>query len=148
MSTIIVGYDGSDTARAAVDEAATLATALGRPLRVVWAIDERDTDSGALAAWADDLEDSLKDRNTAIAGEAASRLEALAAEVAGDVSVAARVGTPAEVLVAEATETSASMIVVGNRNTQGLRRLLGNVASDVLKTAPCSVYVADTTDAA
>ena len=148
MSTVIVGFDGSPTARAAVGEAHVMATALGRPLHVVWAIDERDTDSGALAAWADGLEDSLKDRNTAIAGEAAARLDALAAELGGDITSAARVGTPADVLVAEAEATGASMIVVGNRNTQGIRRLLGNVASDVLKAAPCSVFVADTTGAA
>ncbi|MCP3973298.1 MAG: universal stress protein, partial [bacterium] len=42
---------------------------------------------------------------------------------------------------------NARMIVVGNRRVQGIARVLGSVASDVAKRAPCSVLIAHTTRA-
>jgi len=43
-----------------------------------------------------------------------------------------------------AIEVDADLIVVGNRRVQGIERLLGSVAIELLRHAPCSVHVAHT----
>jgi nucleotide-binding universal stress UspA family protein len=57
-------------------------------------------------------------------------------------------GDPAKVLCAEAAKHDTRAIVVGNRRVQGVARILGSVAGDVVKHAPCDVLVANTTSAA
>jgi trk system potassium uptake protein TrkA len=52
---------------------------------------------------------------------------------------------PATAICDEATRLNARMIVVGNRRVQGLARMLGAVATDVARRAPCDVLVANTT---
>lgn len=57
------------------------------------------------------------------------------------VDYAVRQGDPAEVIVAEAERTGATLVVVGTRR-RGLRRLaLGSVADGVSRGAPCPVLV-------
>lgn len=52
-------------------------------------------------------------------------------------------GRPAEVILDVAESESADLIVVGSRGLGGLQRLLmGSVAAEVLRHAPCSVLVA------
>lgn len=143
--TVIVGFDGSETARVAVDEAVRLASGLALPLHVVWVIDERDHTEVADLWKLDQLDGRLADRNKGIAAAAGEVLEKLAAELEGQVTTVARSGQPAKVLIEEAQQLDASIIVVGNKNTHGLRRVLGSVASEVIHHAPCGVYVAKTT---
>ena len=51
-------------------------------------------------------------------------------------------GAPAERIVASAEEIEASLLVIGASGGGGLRRLLlGSVAEDVLRRAPCSVLL-------
>jgi nucleotide-binding universal stress UspA family protein len=45
----------------------------------------------------------------------------------------------------EAQRLEATMIVVGNHRVQGLTRVLGAVATDVTRHAPCDVLIANTT---
>lgn len=54
-------------------------------------------------------------------------------------------GDPAKALCSEAERLDADLIVVGSVRTQGIGRVLGSVAADVLKRAPCGVLVAKTT---
>ena len=56
------------------------------------------------------------------------------------------VGDPAKMLCEEAGRLGAQAIVVGNRRVQGMSRVLGSVAGDVTKMAPCDVMVANTCD--
>ena len=51
---------------------------------------------------------------------------------------------PAVALVEEAERLEARVIVVGNRRSQGLGRVLGSVASGVVAHAPCDVYIVKT----
>jgi len=147
MGVVIVGYDGSDTAHKAVDEAVMLAVGLQSPLHVVWVVDEKAAHSDVANVWTlDDLDDQLADRNVAIANKASEHLHQLTTEM-GDLQVTSVAigGHPAQVLVAEAERMDASVIVVGNKNTHGVRRVLGSVAADVLHHAPCNIYVVKTT---
>ncbi len=53
-------------------------------------------------------------------------------------------GDPAKAICDEAERLDARLIVIGNKRVQGLARVLGSVAGDVMKHAHCDVYVANT----
>lgn len=137
MGTIIVGYDGSDTAEAAVAEAARLAASLGSVLHIVTAVPRKGKQV--------DVEGSV----FTIGGvdEALDHLAAVSRRFSNglDISHAVSSEGPVEALVKEAVEREAEMIVVGSKRTQGVSRILGSVASGVVKSAPCSVHIAHTT---
>ena len=57
----------------------------------------------------------------------------------------AAAGSPADVLLAKATELGADVIVVGNKRVQGVSRILGSVARKVAAEATCDLYIAHTT---
>jgi nucleotide-binding universal stress UspA family protein len=136
MTTIIVGHDGSDTSKAAVQEAARLAEALGNSLHIVVAFKRDSTKrvhegESLTIGGIDEAEEIIRDAATKFA-------------VNLDVTHAISTDDPAEALVAEAERLDASMIVVGNKRTQGLSRVLGSVASAVVRKASCSVHIAHT----
>lgn len=133
---ITVGYDGSDRALRAVEEAADLAAGLGASLHIVTAV-PRDELHGfgasSDARWMSDTE-IARDMLTNVAAKF-SHLQ---------VSIAAVKGAPATVLVNEAAETNSDLIVVGNKNVQGITRILGCVAEGVAQKAPCAVLISKT----
>lgn len=138
---ILVGVDGSDSARKAATVAAELAAATGATLHVLTAVDPSRMGTN------DDTAE-LGDVRRLTPGEAA---EAIAAEVASTLTgVTPQIesspiqGKPAHALVEEAKRLGADLIVVGNRRVQGLGRILGSVASDVVHHAPCDVYIVKT----
>ena len=134
---IVVGYDGSDRAMRAVEQAADLATATGSSVHLVTAVDKANK-IHKIGSSSDEM--FMSDAEIA-----RDRL----AEVASDynhlnVSLAAVPGAPAQVLIEEAEETEADLILVGNRHVQGLSRVLGSVAEDVAHKASCAVLIAQT----
>lgn len=136
MSGVVVGVDDSETACRAVQRAALVAEVLGEPLHLVMAVKpgvSRTIKKGA--------EDFVIDW----VAEASQLLESIKLK-AGVTEATTSVGDkdPAKAICAEAERRGASVIVVGNRRVQGVSRVLGAVASDVLKHAPCDVLVAHT----
>jgi nucleotide-binding universal stress UspA family protein len=138
---ILVGVDGSESARKAATVAAELAASTGATLHVLTAVDPTRPSMPEDPA-------NLGDVRRLTPGEEA---EAIAAEVAGTLKgVTPRIesspiqGKPADALVDEAKRLGADLIVVGNRRVQGLGRLLGSVATDVAHHAPCDVYIVKT----
>ncbi len=118
---IVVGYDGSDAARRALDRAADLVNGYGSTLAVV------SVAQGDARGEAETLID-----------EARERLHAR--------QVTARylepVGEPAELLVETADDLGADLLVVGRRDYGALQRLvLGSVSSKVVHRATCDVLV-------
>ncbi len=134
---IVVGYDGSERALRAVEEAADLATAVGSSLHLVTAADSKNEihEIG-------ESSDKIFLSDTQIAREQLVNLAAKMNHL--DVSLAAVAGAPAQVLIEEAKRTNADLILVGNRHVQGLSRVLGSVAEDVAHKAPCAVLIAKT----
>jgi len=133
---IVVGYDGSDRALRAVEEAADLATALGSRLHLVSAVPkERIHEIGASS-------DKQFLSDVEIARDQLNNVAAKFSHL--DLRTTATVGSPAHVLVSEATRVDADLILVGNRRVQGISRVLGSVAEDVAHTAPCAVLIAKT----
>ncbi|MEO7370636.1 MAG: universal stress protein, partial [Ilumatobacteraceae bacterium] len=73
-------------------------------------------------------------------------LRALAGELktTAPITYAVVMSDPASGLVDEATRLEASTIVVGNKRVQGAARVLGSIAGDVAKRAPCNVMIVHT----
>jgi nucleotide-binding universal stress UspA family protein len=141
-ASIVVGTDGSDTAREAVRQAATLAAQLGATLRIVSAYEP--VPAGRLREEAQqmppDLEWTVNPREDV---DATLRDAAATARESGvEAETYARQGDPADAILDVAEEQSADLIVVGNKGMTGARRfLLGSVPNRVSHHAPCSVLI-------
>lgn len=137
---IVVGTDGSPTAKRAVAEAVRLAKALGGELHVVSAYDQ--TQGMALASAAAVVVTPVDDQEILD-----STLSEAAASVEGvPVTTHPMRGDPADALVSVAEEVGASLIVVGNRGMHGMKRVLGSVPNSVSHRARCNVLIVATTD--
>lgn len=141
--SIVVGTDGSDTARRAVEEAARLADAVGGQLHVVSAFEPAGgriagAPEGAAKVWAIAPDSEVE----ALVGEALasvreSGVEAHSHTVKGD---------PADALLEVAERVKADLIVVGNRGMHGMGRVLGSTPNKVSHRARCSVLIVATND--
>ncbi|WP_082544364.1 MULTISPECIES: universal stress protein [unclassified Rhodococcus (in: high G+C Gram-positive bacteria)] len=135
-SVIVVGVDGGEASMRAARRAAEIARRLGASLHIVNAVDrgtvkEYPGRPGSTAVTSGELAD-------AIVADAAEDLRTLVEHVTTSVVY----GRPAVALSDEAARLNAELIVVGNRRTQGLSRVLGSIASAVAAHAPCDVYIA------
>ena len=138
MDEIIVGVDESDTARAAAEHAAELANRYGRPLHLVRSLAQRTPKTvrgGGTESWQVDTLTLAEEHLLAMAGTLGAT---------GPVSHAVLADDPASALCNEATRLGASFIVVGNKRVQGAARVLGSIAGDVAKHAPCNVVIVHT----
>jgi nucleotide-binding universal stress UspA family protein len=143
---IVVGTDGSDSAREAVRQAAEMAQLTGATLDVVSAyepVPSSRTDAERIGA-PDDVQHEFgprEDVNFALDAAAAS-----AREYDVEVNPHPRDGDPADAILQVAEEVGADLIVVGNKGMTGARRfLLGSVPNKVSHHAPCSVIIIRTT---
>jgi nucleotide-binding universal stress UspA family protein len=136
MQDIVVGIDRSETALAAANLAAEMASALGANLHIVTCADRRK--SVNMKVGGDQF-------HTDWLSDARQHLEDVARKLPHDsCTVAVGEGDPAKMLCEEAERLDARIIVVGNRRVQGVSRVLGSVANEVLRNAPCHVFVANT----
>jgi nucleotide-binding universal stress UspA family protein len=142
----VVGTDGSETAKVAVEQATDLAKKVGARLDLVSAYEpvppsrlreERQEVPSDIAHTVSPSED----------------VEALLSETAAgvqkngiDVETFARQGDPADAILDVAEEQKADLIIVGNKGMTGAKRfLLGSVPNKVSHHAPCSVLIVRTT---
>jgi nucleotide-binding universal stress UspA family protein len=144
---ILVGVDGSPTARRALKTAVQIARGLDGELLIVSAYEptpEAELKTQRLLAPPDvshllhptaAVEQILEDARR-VAGA-----DGLTAECF------ARVGAPADVVVDLAAERDASLIVVGNRGMRGNQLFRSCVPNAVSHRAPCSVLIVDTISA-
>jgi nucleotide-binding universal stress UspA family protein len=146
FKSIVVGTDGSETAREAVEQAIGLAKAVGASIELVSAFEPTPSvrlrrqarEAPRDAQWTvnprEDVEATLREASEAI-------------ERAGvAVTPYAREGDPADAILDVAEERGADLIVVGNKGMTGARRfLLGSVPNRVSHHAPCSVLIIRTT---
>ena len=139
MNEIVVGIDGSKTAHAAAKRAAEMAAKFGRPLHIVMAVPKlvvQQVNEGTTS-------EKFTFDNAAVAE---ATLVAAASEFRSKVptTTAVVMTEPAKALCDEADRLGASCIVVGNKRVQGAARILGSIAGDVSKSAPCDVLVVHT----
>ncbi len=146
FKSIVVGTDGSDTATQAVHQAVELAGAVGAKVELVSAYEPVPA-----ARLSSERREAPEDVQWAINAkeDVEATLEA-AAEIARAAGVEvvkfARRGDPADAILDVAEESSADLIIVGNKGMTGARRfLLGSVPNKVSHHAPCSVLIIRTT---
>ena len=147
FGSIVVGTDGSDTAREAVRQAIQLAGLAGATLEIVSAYEpvsgQRLKDEATEAPR--DLQWSINPREDvdATLGEVAEEARAAGVE---NVNTFARQGDPAVAILDVAEEQGSDLIIVGNKGMTGAKRfLLGSVPNKVSHHAPCSVLIIRTT---
>lgn len=136
MNEIVVGVDESETARRAAMEAARIAVDSGDTLHIVICVKD----------WAEDITigtETFRVDSVTSAEQYIKKID-LGTRPA-NVTHAVSLDSPADALCSEAERLGARMIVVGNRRVQGASRILGSVAMDVVRQAPCDVLVANTT---
>jgi nucleotide-binding universal stress UspA family protein len=146
FQSIVVGTDGSETAKKAVAAAADLAGLVGAKLDIVSAYEpvsnqrlrEEARQAPSDTQWTinprEDVEATLDDARESI-GETGVAIETFARE-----------GDPADAILDVAEERGADLIVVGNKGMTGAKRfLLGSVPNKVSHHAPCSVLIIRTT---
>jgi len=139
MNDIIVGVDQSNTAREAAETAASMAATRGANLHIVMCVKRGSTHQ---VAGGGDL------FHINWLSQAEAFLHSLESELHHDqITSTVSLDSPAAAMCEEATRLKAQTIVVGNRRAQGISRVLGSVAADVSKQAPCDVLIANTTKA-
>jgi nucleotide-binding universal stress UspA family protein len=141
--SIVVGTDGSETAKQAVAEAVRLAKALSAHVHVVSAFEPlrgarvSGAPEGAAKVWAPLPDDQVEGiLSQAVAGVRIGGVDATSHAVRSD---------PADALLEVAEKVGATMIVVGSKGMHGARRLaLGNVPNKVSHRARCNVLIVAT----
>jgi nucleotide-binding universal stress UspA family protein len=146
FARIVVGTDGSETAKQAVREATELAKQTGASLDIVSAFDpvpESRLREERMQA-PSDIEHQVNPTEDvdATLADAARMVESEGVKV----RTFARQGEPADAILDVAEEEKADLIIVGNKGMTGAKRfLLGSVPNKVSHHAPCSVLIVRTT---
>lgn len=136
MQDIVVGIDRSETALNAAQKAAKFAAGLNANLHIVMCAERGKSINVSVGG------DSFR---SDWVSEAQQYLDETGRKLPHDsVTTKVGVGDPAKTLCEEAERLDALAIVVGNRRVQGVTRVLGSIANDVLRHAPCDVIVANT----
>lgn len=141
--TIVVGTDGSETAKIAVEEAVRMAKALGGEIHLVSAFEPlRGAHVGEAPQGAARVFAPLPDAQVEATLQQA---EAMVRFAGVPVSTHACQKGPADALLEVADEVDAKMIVVGSRGMHGARRyVLGSVPNTVSHRAHCNVLIVST----
>ena len=118
--------------------AAEMAAKFDRPLHIVMSMTRntsQEVHGGGSERWHVDSIGVAEDLLKSLAGELRATVPVSHAVVLSD---------PATALCEEAARLDASIIVVGNKRVQGAARVLGSIAGDVAKRAPCNVFIVHT----
>jgi nucleotide-binding universal stress UspA family protein len=142
FSTIVVGTDGSETAKVAVDLAMGLARKSGGTVHLVYAV--KASTSGMPVAQVGQTVvvrgDSAMSRELK---DAADALLEMAAAGADGVTVETHSagGGAADAVIEVAEQVGADLVVVGSKGMRGAHRLIGSVPNSIAHRAPCHVLI-------
>ena len=138
--TIVVGVDYSDHSVDAVDEALRIAAARDVPVVPVLVL------PGGPATGGPDAEEMTSELVARSKENLAQLIQARARALGvslGSVEPQVRFGAAADQLIAVAREVGARLVAVGSHGREGISHLLlGSVADEVMRKAPCSVLIA------
>ena len=139
--TILIATDGSDRNRTAIEEGLKIARLCGSK---IWAIYVVDTSVFAPVQYGTAMAGPGKTEVNRELDDETEQIATRVRDLAGGVPVnmVIREGRPAAEIIRFAAEKKADLIVIGSRGKGGIERLLlGSVADEVVRTAPCSVLV-------
>jgi nucleotide-binding universal stress UspA family protein len=145
FSNIVVGTDGSDTAKLAVTLAADLAERHDAVLHLVNAYKVPSGGPGRVQAGPVGVASEEASAEVFKAASVATLAEAANSTRKIKVETHSKRGTPAHAVLGVAEEVGADLIVVGSRGMRGARRMIGSVPNSVAHRAPCHVLIAKTT---
>ena len=144
---ILFAYDGSDAARAAVEQGSALFGGHAAVVLTVWESIAAVAAAGAAGIPAGVAAEAAE-RIDAVAAERAERICAdgveLARQATGDVTGRTKAAEPNTwaTIVRVAGEIRAQAVVVGSRGRSGIRSaVLGSVSNGVVHNCPCPVLV-------
>ena len=136
VDRILIATDGSEKNRPALEEGVKIARAFGAAVYAAYVIDV-----GAFSTMSADM--PLGDTYRIIRAEAEqafSRIQTFAGDM--KVETAILEGHPAAEIVKFAVAKKIDLIVIGTQGKKGLERLLlGSVAEEIIRSAPCKVLV-------
>jgi nucleotide-binding universal stress UspA family protein len=141
---ILVPVDGSPTSERGLDEAIRLARLTGGRLRLMHVVDELSlamANGGGFSMARPDMFQLLRDGGAQILAQAQARVEAasLPVDTLLDDTLGGRV---AELVVAQARQWPAELIVIGTHGRRGVGRLvMGSGAEQILRLAPVPVLL-------
>lgn len=139
---ILLAVDGSPYSTAAVESVSRRPWPTGTVVRVLSAVEHVVPPASEL--WYD-AGGSLEEANRQITKQAEELTNKVGETVRASglaVETAVRHGDPRSVILDEAKEWDADLIIVGSHGYTGIKRLLlGSVAQSVVSHAPCSVEV-------
>src|SRR2546427_4720938 len=137
---ILVGYDSSENSKRALGKAIELAKVLGSEVRLVMVEDTVGyVPSLAGMMYPPNVRQNLLEQGKALLKEAVNSVkEAGITNVSGSVEE----GSPADMILAHASDYKADLIVLGRRGIRGIERfLMGSASSAVVSHSGCDVLV-------
>lgn len=141
--TIVLGYDASPSANAALAETIRLAPVLGADVCVVFGYYMSPYGGPAMEGESSDFRQQLERIGAQAVGRAVTDLEAAGLAV----TVRLAEGRPADVLMEVAKEIGASMIVVGTVGESPISgALLGSVVLKLVQKSSCPLLVVPTAE--
>lgn len=136
MDTIDVGYDGSEHADRALDRAVEIATSMKASLRVVCAakiVGGAHPRGGVSPVDPGDAE---------VLAESLEKARGRLADAGVPVQMVEGHGDPADIIIEDAKENGAGLIVVGTHGKGFTKRLVaGSVSTKVAQHAECDVLI-------
>jgi nucleotide-binding universal stress UspA family protein len=145
---ILIATDGSDFSRAAIEKCCRLLKLSEHPQIKVVSVYEQIAPIAAepfaiSAPYYQEMMDLARKQCETFAADSVEQIKKLVPDAGSNVQTEVRIGTPARVIVDEAKDWNADLIVVGSHGRSFWGRLtLGSVSDAIIHHAPCSVLVA------
>jgi nucleotide-binding universal stress UspA family protein len=137
FKSILVGYDGSNSSKKALQRAAIMAKEYDARLKALW-VREPPPRYSDLPGESEEQTDAAQEYFKERQGE----VEAVAKQFEVVIDCKSRSGHPAKTIVTAADEDHCDLIVIGHSDHSGLwGRLLGDTADRVSDHAHCSVLI-------
>lgn len=145
---ILIATDGSDFSRTAIEKCCRMLKLSDHPQIKVISVYEQmapmATEPFAISAqYYQELMDLARRQCETYAADSIEQIKRIIPSANGNVESEIRLGAPAAVIVDEAKDWNADLIVVGSHGRSFWGRLtVGSVSDAVMHHAPCSVLVA------
>lgn len=134
MGEIVIGYDGSECAKVALDKAIELSKGLGDKMTIVFGYDPPGTFGGEIA----EHQEAIKEFGNKVTAEGLERVKA--AGIEAEIELVPR--HSAEALTEVADQRGADLIVVGSYSEPPLKgAILGSTPQKLLHLADVPVVV-------
>ena len=139
---ILLAIDGSEHSARTVDALGSHPWPTGSTVRVLSVVDQVVTATPEVAIFSAEAIDAERQQLVNVADELTTRFANWLCSSGLTAEKQVRRGDPKSVIIDEAKEWGADLIVVGSHGHTGIKKwLLGSVAQSVVSHAPCSVYV-------